>query len=57
MSTLEHATYVAPGFDQEKRELGAIIQHEIIEAKRIQQETGCSWNEALRLAYQRGRET
>jgi hypothetical protein len=52
MSRLAHATYSAPGFAAEKAAQAAQAQHEIREAKRIQRETGCSWSEALRLAYQ-----
>jgi hypothetical protein len=51
MSRLAHATYAAPGFAAEKRAQAAQAQHEIREAKRIQAQTGCSWTEALRLAY------
>jgi hypothetical protein len=52
MTRLAHATAGAPGLDAEKRELADIAQHEIAEARRIQTQTGCSWTEALRLAYQ-----
>ena len=52
MSLLAHATAGTSNMDAEKRALADIAQHEIQEAKRIQQQTGCSWNEALRLAYQ-----
>lgn len=52
MSRLAHATYAAPGFEAEKRALDKVIQAEIREAQRIQRQTGCTWTEALRLAYQ-----
>jgi hypothetical protein len=50
MSLLAHTTYGARGFEAEKRALNKRIQAEIIEAKRIQQQTGCKWGEALQLA-------
>ena len=50
MSLLEQTTFAAPGFEAEKRPLDATIQAEIIEAKRIQQQTNCTWSEALYLA-------
>lgn len=50
MSHLAHSTYAAPGFEAEKKALDKQIQAEIAEAKRIQQQTGCTWTEALRLA-------
>ncbi len=57
MSLLAHLTYATHLGDREaraaRRELDRHIQHEIREAKRIQAEIGCSWDEALRLAYQR----
>lgn len=55
MTRLAHATAGAPGLDAERRELADIAQHEVAEAHRIQAQTGCSWDEALRLAYQRTR--
>lgn len=48
MSRLAHATYGAPGFEAEKRAAAIQAQHEIKEAKRIQQQTGCTWSDALR---------
>jgi hypothetical protein len=51
MSKLAHATYAAPGFAAEKKVLAEQAQHEVREAKRIQQQTGCTWTEALRLAH------
>lgn len=56
MSRLAHTVYGAPGFKAEKRALAATAQHEVLEAKRIQQQTGCSWTEALRHARQRPNE-
>lgn len=50
MSFLPHTTYAAPRFEAAKRNLDRAIQDEIKEAKRIQAQVGCSWNEALRLA-------
>lgn len=51
MSKLAHSTFAAPGFEAEKRAQASQAQHEILEAKRIQKETGCTWTEALRIAY------
>lgn len=53
MSRLAHATYAAPGLDMRARRkaMAPQIQREVVEAKRIQQQTGCTWTEALRLAY------
>ena len=56
MSHLAHATCAVLGVYalKAKAERDAIdhhIQTEIADAKRIQKETGCSWSEALRLAY------
>lgn len=53
MSTLAHSTYAAPGFDAEKRALAAQAQREIVEAKRVQAQHGCTWTEALRIAHNR----
>ncbi|MBS0454040.1 MAG: hypothetical protein JSS14_22280 [Proteobacteria bacterium] len=50
MSLLAHATFGARGFQAERRALDARIQAEIVEAKRLQRELGCTWSEALRLA-------
>lgn len=50
MSLLAHSTYGAPGFNAEKRALLRTAQHEIVEAKRVQARTGCTWTEALRIA-------
>jgi hypothetical protein len=52
MSLLAHATFAAHGHDMKalRRSLDAQIQFEILEAKRIQREVGCTWAEALRLA-------
>jgi hypothetical protein len=52
VSVLAHATYAAPGFDAEKRSLAAQAQREIVEAKRVQAQLGCTWTEALRIAHQ-----
>lgn len=38
------------GFNAEKRALRYTAQHEIVEAKRVQAQTGCTWTEALRIA-------
>lgn len=51
MSLLAHSTYGAPGFNTEKRALLHTAQHEIVEAKRVQAQTGCTWTEALRIAH------
>lgn len=48
MSRLTHATYAAPGFEIERRELDKTIRAETLEAKRIQREEGCTWAEAMR---------
>jgi hypothetical protein len=53
MSLLAHAT--AAGLDAEKRALKDLAQHEIAEARRIQEQLRCSWDEALRIAYQNNR--
>lgn len=50
MSRLAHAALGAIGLDAEKRELADTAQREVAQAKRIQQQTGCSWTEALRIA-------
>jgi len=57
MSFLAHAclmdhpiSFFTPARRAERRQLDATIQAEIIEAKRIQQQTNCTWSEALRLA-------
>ena len=57
MSLLAHACLMdhpISFFKQEqraaRRQLDATIQAEIIEAKRIQQEMGCTWSEALYMA-------
>lgn len=50
MSLLAHSTCGAPGFNAEKRALRRTAQHEIVEAKRVQARTGCTWTEALRIA-------
>lgn len=50
MSRLAHATLGAPGLKTEKREQAAQAQHEVVQARHIQQQTGCSWTEALRIA-------
>jgi hypothetical protein len=55
MSRLAHTTAGAPGMEAERRELADIAQHEIREAHRIQAQLRCSWDEALRLAYQQTR--
>ena len=39
----------------ERRAYDARIQAEVREARSIQQQTGCSWSEALQLAYKGGR--
>jgi hypothetical protein len=51
MSILAHATYGALKFTAQKRNLDRRIQDEIQQALALQQQTGCSWSEALRLAY------
>jgi hypothetical protein len=51
MSRLAHSTYAAPGFKPEKTNQKRNAQAEIIEAKKIQKQVGCSWSEALRLTY------
>lgn len=51
MSRLAHATLAAPGFEAEKRDMTATAQLEISQAKRIQQQSGCSWTEALLIAH------
>ncbi|MFN3888116.1 MAG: hypothetical protein ACK4MG_14270 [Aquabacterium sp.] len=50
MSAMAHACLAAPRMDAQRKELDLRIQAEIAEAKRIQQQTGCAWTEALRLA-------
>lgn len=50
MSLLAHSTCGAPSFDAEKRAMRYAAQHEIVEAKRVQAQTGCTWTEALRIA-------
>ena len=57
MSLLAHAclmdlpiSFFTPERRAERRQLDATIQAEILEAKRIQQETACTWSEALYLA-------
>lgn len=54
MSTLPHACAAClphvPGAQEEKRNLDLRIRHEVAEAKRIQQQTGCTWTNALMLA-------
>lgn len=54
MSRLAHATYGAPGFGPERKallaELDAQRALEIKNAKAIQEQTGCTWTEALRAA-------
>lgn len=50
MSLLAHTAYGAPGFETEKAAEANQAQHEITEAKRIMQQTGCTWTEALRMA-------
>jgi hypothetical protein len=52
MSILAHATAGAQSLELERRALADIAQHEIKEARRIQEQLRCSWTEALRLAYQ-----
>lgn len=54
MCRLAHATYMAPGFKKEKQAQFRQGQHEIIQAKGIQKQIGCSWTEALRLARMKG---
>ena len=51
MSILAHATLAGPGFEAEKRAMAATAQHEVRQAKHIQDQTGCTWTEALRIAY------
>lgn len=51
MTTLPHVTHGAPGLAPEKRAMANHIQHEIREAKRIKEQLGCTWSQALRLAY------
>ena len=50
MSLLAHLIYAAPRMDAEKRGLDARIQFEIREARRLQEQTGCTWTEALLMA-------
>ncbi len=50
MSLLAHACLMVPGFEAEKRALDQRIQAERWEARRIQQQTGCTWAEAIRVA-------
>lgn len=50
MSLLAHAAYGAPHMEREKRNLTNHIAQELQEAKRIQQQLGCTWGVALRLA-------
>ena len=52
MSLLAHACLAAPGLDFKamRTALDERIQYEIREAQRIQEQTGCSWGEALRIA-------
>lgn len=52
MSILAHATYAAPGFEAEKRDLDLRIRHETHEARRIQRHFNCTWTEALHIASQ-----
>lgn len=47
MSLLAHATYAAPGFEAEKRDLATQAQLVIQQAKKIQMLTRCGWTEAL----------
>ncbi len=51
MSLLAHATLGAPGLEPQKRALTNHIKAELAEAKRIQKQLGCTWTQALRLAY------
>lgn len=50
MSLMAHACRAAIRMESERRDLDQRIQAEVVEAKRIQQQTGCKWSEALRLA-------
>lgn len=50
MSALAHATFGAPGFEREKRDLRRTVAARTVEAKRIQAERKCSFAEAMRLA-------
>jgi len=50
MSRLAHAALGATGLEAEKRDQAARAQREVEQAKHIQQQTGCSWTEALRIA-------
>lgn len=51
MSRLAHAALGAAGLEAEKRDQAARAQREVAQAKHIQQQTGCSWTEALRIAH------
>ena len=53
MSALAHASLGAPGFEAEKKAAADRAKREIIEARRLQRETGCSWTAALRVARDR----
>lgn len=55
MTLLAHLTAGAPGLDAERRALQDLAQHEIAEARRIQEQLKCSWDEALRIAYHNNR--
>jgi hypothetical protein len=57
VSLLAHATAGAAGahLERETRALADLAQHEVAEARRIQAQTGCTWTEALRIAYQNNR--
>lgn len=52
MSLLAHATAAANGEEQlrARKEMAKTAQREVVDAKRIQRQTGCTWTNALLLA-------
>jgi hypothetical protein len=50
MSILAHSLRAARGMHSSRRNLDREIAEETKEAKRIQQQLGCTWSEALRIA-------
>ena len=50
MSVLAHVSIGARGLEALRRDLDRRIVFETEEAKRVQQQTGCSWAEAIRVA-------
>jgi hypothetical protein len=56
VSRLAHATYGAPGFGPERKALDAQRALEVKNAKAIQEQTGCTWTEALKAAANRTKE-